>query len=1002
MSALTFLLQRPTAVLTVTVGLLVLGIVSLGIIPISLLPETAIPQVSVQINYEGAAASELERSIVQPIRNQLLQVNRLEDIQSQTQDGQATIELTFAFGTNTNLAFIEVNEQIDQIASRLPRDMQRPSVLKASVTDIPVFYLSVVPKQSETDALELARFTQTILKRRIEQLPQVAFVDISGYAQPQISILPNTQRLQTLGMTVGDIETLLQQNNVDLGSILLQDGRYQYNLRFELKVKSPWDIANIYFRQEGQVLQLKDIAEVQLEAQARRGLYLHNGREGVVLAIRKQADAQLFALQDEFNALLNAFQSDYPELDFYVSNDQSKLLEVSIDNLRTSLLYGAFFAVVVMFLFFRGWRAPLLIAIAIPVALLLSLIGFYVLDISINIISLSGLILGVGLMIDNSIIVIENIQQYRRMGFDWLAASAKGANEVIRPLISSALTTCSVFLPLLFLSGIAGELFYDQAVSISVALTASLLVAYVLLPTLMVLLTKKQPKEFIQKQTSSSTTKQFYTRSVDFVLRRKGLFLLLFIALLGISFFPIQRLDRVTFPELSRTAVAAQIDWNEPISLAENKRRIAQLLAQNDTSRLSTNSFIGKQQFLLAQEQQSINEAVIWLFGAEFLEQSVDNWQTNISNQYPEATFSITSLENVFDELFGAEKAPLVIQLQSIQGQALPSLQDIQPVLSFLTHQGYEVSPPATKELMEVTIENEKLLLYQVSYETVRQRLRALFDDYTIGTLNSADAYIPITIGAQEQDLYERINTARVPNQERILLPLSTFITLQKNQQYKTIVATKSGQTVLLAVPEYEEKLVQQITEVVQKQTNLAVTFSGQAFDDQQTIEELTTILLISLLLLYLILAAQFESLLQPFIVMLTVPIGIVGSLFALYWFGQSLNIVSIIGIIVMSGIVVNDAILKVDMMNRTVKDQGLVAAIHQAGVRRLKPILMTSITTIFALVPILLASGLGAELQRPLAYAVIGGLIMGTLSSLYFVPMVYALFFRWKSQPIS
>ncbi|MEM8527350.1 MAG: efflux RND transporter permease subunit [Bacteroidota bacterium] len=991
MSALTFLLQRPTAVLTVTVGLLVLGMVSLGIIPVSLLPETAIPQIAVQINYEGNAATELERSIVQPIRNQLLQVNRLEDIRSETQDGQATIQLTFEFGTNTNLAFIEVNEQIDQIASRLPRDMQRPSVLKASVTNIPVFYLSVVSKEAKANPLELANFTQTILKRRIEQLPQVAFVDVSGFAQPQVTILPNERRLQTLGLTVGDIERLLKENNVDLGSILLQDGQYQYNLRFELKVSSKADIENIYFRHEGQVLQLKDIAEVKLEAQSRRGLFLHNDREGVVLAIRKQADAQLFALQEEFDVLIEAFARDYPELNFYVSNDQSKLLEVSIDNLRTSLLYGAFFAVIVMFLFFRGWRAPLLIAIAIPVALLLSLIGFYSLDISINIISLSGLILGVGLMIDNSIIVIENIQQYRAMGYDWLEASARGANEVIRPLISSALTTCSVFLPLLFLSGIAGELFYDQAVSISVALAASLLVAYVLLPTLMVLFTKKRSAVTIQKAIS---TDSFYTRSVDVVLKRKGWFLLLFAILLSLAFFPIQQLERITFPELSRTAVEIGIDWNESISLAENERRMLQFLAHNSDSTQTANSFIGEQQFLLTKEQQSVNQAKIWLFGTA----NETALQAQLSQQYPKASFILSPLKNVFDEVFGAEVAPLIVQLQSVESDELPTQKQMQPILSFLANKGLDVALPPTKEVYEVRIEREKLLLYNVNHETILQRLRALFNGHTIGTLNTANAYIPITVGEQESDLYNRLNTAQIRSQKGKLLPLSAFVTLRQSEQYKTVIATKSGRAILLEVPVYSEELIRQVSEVIRAQTNLAVTFSGQAFADQKTIKEMAIILTISLLLLYLILAAQFESLLQPFIVMLTVPVGIVGSLFVLYWFGQSLNIVSIIGIIVMSGIVVNDAILKVDMMNRSVKEYGLVEAIHLAGVRRLKPILMTSITTIFALTPVLFASGLGAELQRPLAYAVIGGLVMGTLSSLYFVPIVYATFYKQKT----
>ncbi|MEM8524749.1 MAG: efflux RND transporter permease subunit [Bacteroidota bacterium] len=989
---LTLLLQRPIAILTSVVGLLVLGFVVVRSLPISSLPETAIPKISVQVNAPNVAAQALENTVVRPLRNQLLQVNQLKDIQSQTQDGSATIELDFEYGTNVDLTYIEVNEKIDQISNLLPRELERPQVLKASVTDIPVFYLSVVPKRENN--LELATFVRSVLKRRIEQLPQVAFVDVSGYAAAELGIYPNWRLMQSLNLQEENLKRILQSNNLNLGSVLIQDGQYQYNIRFLSEVRTKEDVENIYFRHEGQVLQLKDIAAVRLQKKAARGSYLFNGREAIVLAVRKQADAQLFALKKEFETLLTAFENDYPDLEFQVSNDQSELLAVSIDNLRTSLLYGACFAIVVMFLFFRSWKAPLLIAVAIPVSLMITLLLFYFFEISINIISLSGLILGVGLMIDNAIIVIENVQQYRQMGYERTAACAKGTNEVIRPLLSSALTTCSVFLPLIFLSGLAGTLFYDQAVSITIALFASLLVAYILLPTLFRLLLKKEKTEQ-QAQPSYITVSNFYTRSVDIVLRYRWIFLLVFIGLVGVIYFPFQQLSQETFPPLTRKALSLEIDWNESLALEENERRVRQVLKNLESNFDFSTTFVGEQQFLLENESGKGNQANILLFLDQIEDEFIPKIQTYFAQQFPYTQLKIEPLKNIFDQIFSSQTAPLIIHLQKNNTAELPNPSEVQTVVDFYQQQGIATNIPLLKEQYEIAILREKVLLYNLSYEAVFQKLQSLFDTYELGTLKTSSDYIPIAVATQSTALYERMTNAQIYNTKGQEFPLQQFVEVKKTQAYQQIYAGKTGVNIPLAIPVFQENLIKESKNYLRENTNLSASFSGQVFEDQQNVRELSVILGISLLLLYLILAAQFESLLQPFIVMLTVPIGLAGAVATLWFFNQSINLISIIGMIVMSGIVVNDAILKVDMMNRLRKKYDLITAIHGAGIRRLKPILMTSITTILALMPILFASGLGAELQRPLAYAVIGGLVVGTISSLYFIPLIYKTFHK-------
>ncbi|MFK7984324.1 MAG: efflux RND transporter permease subunit [Saprospiraceae bacterium] len=1004
---LKFLTQRPIAVLTVFSGLLILGLVVLQQLPISLLPEIPIPQITVQISQPNTAVSALEATVVRPLRNQLLQVGNLKDIKSRSRNNAATILLEFDFGTNTNLAFIEVNEKIDQIMGNLPKDLPRPQVLKANAADIPIFQLSIFPKdQQRQSPLELAQFSQTVIKRRIEQLTQVAFVDRNGFATPEIQVIPNKDLLESLNLRTENLIQILQNNNLALGSILVQDGQYQYNIRFLSALQSVEDIANIYFNHEGRVLQLKDIVVVQLRSQQRRGKYLYNGQEAIVLSVRKQADAQLFALKTEFNQLLTAFRADYPELNFEVTNDQSELLEVSINNLRSSLLYGAFFAFIILFLFFWEWQAPLLIGLVIPCSLVIAILGFYLAGLSINIISLSGLILGVGLMIDNSIIVIENIRQYRKMGYAVSEAAVIGANEVIRPLVSSALTTCSVFLPLIFLSGIGGALFYDQALSISIALGTSLVVAYILLPTLLRLIGSRKkgnapnlslPQPPPTGEIVDAEQQSFYTKTVDIVLNYKWLTLLLFGLFTIGAFYQLSKMQQATFPKLSRQALMVKIDWNEAINLATNEKRTKELLDFVATHTTKSTWSIGEHQFLLRQENQGINESEIIIYTEDALTELTIFIRDFFQANYARATIDIQPLKNLFDELFGGNEALLTVHIQAAATQEVPSLESVEPVFEYLTEKGIFHSLPPQEALYTVQILKEQALLFQVEYDAIYQQLKTIFSQNRAGVLRTSEAFIPLTIGQESGTLYQLIQNAVVYNRQGNALPLADFVTLQQVAGYKTIHAGKTGEALPIALDTFSTQLVVDLKSEVGKKHNLLLSFTGQVFENEQRIKELSVILGIVLLLLYLILAAQFESLILPFIVMLTVPIGIGGALLLLLWTNQSINLIAIIGMIVMSGIVVNDAILKVDMMEKERLRHSLRAAIHIAGKRRLKPIIMTSLTTILALLPILFSVGLGAELQQPLAYAIIGGLMVGTLASLYFIPILYTILTKQK-----
>ena len=450
------LIHRPIAVTMVLIALVAVGILALTYIPVSLMPEIDIPRITVQMSNPGASVSEVEQQMVTPMRYQLSQVAGLKDIETVSRMDAGTITLYFEPGTDMDLLFIDVNEKIDRAMNSMPKDMERPKVVKASAMDIPAFYVDVV--EQEGNIASLSKLVRNVIAKRIEQLPQTAMVDYSGTVGTELLCIPDLNKLESLGLSTRTIEAAINDNNIVLEALSVRDGIYRYSIHFDSQILGKDDIENIYLRHEGRMLQLKDICEVEEKP----------------LAVIKQNDAQMADLQESMEALMEDLHKDYPDVEFHITRDQTQLLTYSISNLEWNLILGALLACVILFVFNGGWRTPLLIIISIPLSLILTLLCFYVIGISINVISLSGLILGVGMMVDNAIIVIDNIRQRGDV--------IRGTKEVFMPMLSSVLTTCSVFIPLIFLSGTAGALFYDQAMGVTIALFASLLVAVMVVP----------------------------------------------------------------------------------------------------------------------------------------------------------------------------------------------------------------------------------------------------------------------------------------------------------------------------------------------------------------------------------------------------------------------------------------------------------------------------------------------------------------------------------------
>lgn len=995
-----FLINRPIAVFMATFALLLLGVVASVKIPTDLMPDIAIPEITVQLTYPNNTAREIETNVVRLLRNQLLQVSNLKNIETETRDGLATMKLFFSYGTNTDYAFIETNEKIDGSLNFLPRDLDRPKVVKASATDIPILNLTVALKENYSDErfLELSEFTGTVLKKRIEQLSDIALADMSGDINGEILIVPDKSKTQILGITNDQFKKAIQDNNFELGNLIVQNGIYQYNFKFSNPLRTRKDIENIYLNINDRLFRLKDLAKVSYEPQLDRGLVYNNGKRSIVLSIIKQSDARVYELKESLDQLIKSFNNDYPNIEFSTNQDQTRLLKLSIDNLKSSLWLGSTLAILIMFFFLKDVKSPLIIAISIPVSLVISILLMYLFGLSINIISLSGLILGVGMMIDNAIIVIDNITQKIESGDDLLNACVNGTNEIITPLISSVLTTCSVFIPLLFLSGITGALFYDQALAVTIGLASSLLVSIVLIPVIYKRIKNKKYKleRWLQFNFKTQSIDNWHEKGYDFFFKKTWI-------IYGISFISMVvgvllfiTMDYTQLPDINKNETIVVIDWNENINVDENQNRIQEALKEIEN--IDTHFMqIGEQQFLFQREDNmSFSEASVYLKSKS--KEEIDSIKLTldkiVKKSYPNSNISFRDTKSIFQYIFGTNKSELIAEVYSSSSIELPKEQKVEEIKALFENKLDSEIP--FKETVSIQIIQENVLLYNIKYESLVNELKTAFNENYIDNLKTAQKFIPIKLKYDRLTLEDIVSELFVENDNNVLIPVKSLIKINNLEQYKSIKSNRNGEYLGFNINTGNnvENDIEDIQKSFENSEEVKVRFNGSWLDLRAINNQLIVVICVALLLLYFIMAAQFESLWQPLIILLEIPIDIGGALLLLWLFGGTINVMAAIGIVVMSGIIINDSILKIHTINM-LRKEGLSVknAIKKGGKLRLKAILMTSLTTILALMPFLFMSGLGAELQKPLALTVIGGMLIGTFISLYFIPLMYSLF---------
>lgn len=603
---------------------------------------------------------------------------------------------------------------------------------------------------------------------------------------------------------------------------------------------------------------------------------------------------------------------------------------------------------------------------------------------SLNIISLSGLILALGMMIDSSIIVTENISQYRERGYSLRRACVTGTSEVITPMLSSSLTTIAVFVPLIFMSGIAGALFYDQAFSVTVGLMVSYFTGIMLLPVLYMLVyrTGLRSRSWfsrirINNPLKEHTLDRFYDAGVDWVFAHKIVSVAFCILSVPLCVFFFYFIGKERMPDIDQNELIARVEWNENIHVDENRRRVDALFGDFEQQTIEQTAAVGQQDYLLNRERAlSSSEAELYFKTGtpreiEALQQKV---YQRLKAEYPLAVVSFSPPETVFEKLFVTGEADIVAELYARNKEKAPAageLRELENHIARLT--GTAPTGIAFENQLNISVQSEKLLLYNVSYDDLYRVLKTAFKENSVAMLHSYQQYLPISIAGEERTVNDVLRQTLIPTRADgkgtfEYIPLRDLVKVTPAEDLKTITAGRNGEYIPFCFYETDdaELLMTKVRQVIEDTGDWETAFSGSFFSNRQMLDELVVILFISILLMYFILAAQFESFVQPLIVLLEIPIDVAFALLLLWMCGHTLNLMSAIGLIVTCGIIINDSILKLDAINELRKTgMPLLEAIHEAGRRRLRPIIMTSLTTIFAMVPLLFSFDMGSELQN-------------------------------------
>lgn len=1013
-----FAVGRPTTIVMMTIALLLLGVISFLNIPVDLFPEIEVPVLVVVSDYEGVSPTEIENLVTRPVEGAAAAVEGLVDLQSISSEGRSLVIAEFDYGTDMNQASLRLRERVDMIQGFLPEDVSAPMILRFDPSDLPI--LDIALTAPALSALELQSFVEEELKPKLEQVDGIANVDVIGGVEDRVEITFSREQLVGYGLDLAQIQQILAAENFNLPA-----GEVGRGSRF-LSVRAIGEFASLDEVRDmllplprGGQIRLGELAQVERVAKEGTTKTLINGRPAVELSINKQSGTNTVAVSNRMEAELAALLESYPEIELIRILDQAEIIRLAIRAVMEDALIGALLAVLILYIFLGHYRTTMIIAITIPVSVIATFILLFYTGITINLMTLGGLALGLGMLVDNSIVVLENIFRYRQEGHDPKEAAILGAKEVSLSVMASTLTTIAVFLPISFVGGLTSIIFRELALTVTFSLLTSLVLALTLIPMLSsFLLTDVQMKLAFTEEDSRhrligrfrrrfESFRSWYQKALRAALNHRkhmmaGAFGFMILAI-ALTFF----LNQEYIPEMDEGLVQVDVRLTDGAESDETEAILGKIVERLEP--------FGEIQSLFTRVGSSGNQGMIATAGnrgqvsailapmqeRELSIQEIENRLREAVQDIPGAKISvmIPSATNL-----SSAAAPLEVKILGDDLEALQKVSDdVVRELSKLPSLA-EVKSDLEEGIPEVWVIPDRLIASQYGLTTaqiaqsVNQQLsgisatRLKLGGKEVQVRLKGDSIYSENLNALSQVPVTGFGGLSVPLGEVAEIRISQGpISINREAQSRRISVTAqlaSGDAAEAA------KAAQEQLDTLQFPRGVRVEVTGENEEIQEAFADLGLAMLLAVALVYMVLASEFESLLNPFIILLIVPLSYAGAIYGLTLFRQTLSVPSLMGLVIITGIVVNDAIVLIDYVNiRRKRGETREEALMAAGPIRMRPILMTTFTTILGLTPYMIGTDEASMFMRPMAVVVIFGLISSTALTLILSPVIYSIF---------
>jgi len=1054
MSLPEYAIKRRVTTVMVFVGIVFLGCVALLDLPQELFPRINFPQVTIVTDYVNAAPEEIETLITRPLEEAISSVSGLRRLESVSREGKSLITVSFNWSQDIDFAALAVREKIDLVKERLPKESEDPVVLKFDPLSRPILILSVTGKMP---AVELKQLSERTLRDNLEKVEGVASVTVAGGLDREIQVDLDQGQLQASAVSILQVIDSLDTANISYPAGSIKKGLYEYLIRTVGEFRNVEEIGFTVIKaiakergfqrdsgfvekgaqgprstldteregkergiQEKRLVLLNDIGAVRDAFHERTSISRYNSKENVSLSIQKQATANTVQLVDKIKREL-AFLNDEIEsrgAKVQIIYDHSAFIKKAVASTRDAAIQGGLLAAVILFLFFKDPLTSFIVALSIPISVLGTFFLLKLQGITLNTMSLGGLALGSGMIVDNSIVVIENIFRLREQGVPKEEASVRGANEVFWPIVSSTLTTEAVFIPLiLFVPGVAGQLFRDLCWSVVHSLNISFLVSAWLIPMAALYIQPKQTKR--EKPKLEKNLQNFFRNQSIGV--QNGTMLALVGAAVGfflIGMLIFQTLDTEVIPKVDQGQFLIKVNLpvgsrieatDDVVKIIEDKLR---QIPEIENSQVEIGSASSAKSGEVKLETLRISQALIMVSLKEKRKRSSHAVLTELRQSLEKADLSKVSIEYILQEnefaFAAAGGKPIVIEVKGYDLEVLKSLTDeverrlasISGVVEILNDSGER--SPETK----IEIDKKKASLYAISARDISLTAKAAIDGAVATKYKEAghEVDVRVKLRRQDRDDMSRLGDLLIHSDSlEISVPIKAVAQvksgfgpseIKRKDQIRTVTVSAAVQKTYKE-NDVLDKVANEISQIEVPQ-NYNVRALGKAEEVKDAFRRIAFATILALVLNYMIMAAQFESFVQPFVIMFTVPLAIIGVAIALLVTGTSVSVISLLGILILAGTVVNNAIVLIDFINQQrIAGVELVEAAIESAFTRFRAIMMSALTSIVGLIPLALGLGEGAELQAPLAIAVIGGLLSGTFLTLCIIPCVYVLVVR-------